>query len=76
MDDQRVKDYFIFVGDEKVFYQVNAKETGSVPLDADIPLKLGGNIVTIAARDNNNLLSRRTLFILRTGEGNTAMRHE
>ncbi|MBI2345787.1 MAG: PDZ domain-containing protein [Deltaproteobacteria bacterium] len=73
-DDQRVKDYFIFVGDDKVFYQANSQEGNSLSLETEIALKVGGNFVTVAARDNNDLLSRRTVFILRTGDGNTAMK--
>lgn len=73
-DDQRVKDLFIFVGDEKVYYQANAKESNTITLDTEIPLKVGNNLVTIAARDNNDLLSRYTLFILRTTDGNTVVK--
>lgn len=73
-DDQQVKDLFIFVGEEKVYYQANASDSTHVALNTEIPLKVGANLVTIAARDNNDLLSRQTMVILRTADGATAMK--
>lgn len=64
-DDTQVKDVLVFLGDQKVFYRASAKNTGSMPLQTALPLKVGTNIVTIAARDNNDLMSRRTFTIFR-----------
>lgn len=64
-DDQRVKDAFVFVGEEKVYYLANPQETNVLDLLARLPLKAGNNIVTVAARDEHNLMARRTWTIYR-----------
>ncbi|MBI4238524.1 MAG: PDZ domain-containing protein [Deltaproteobacteria bacterium] len=75
-DDQRVKDVFVFVGEEKVYYQANPQQTNVLDMLAKLPLKTGNNIVTIAARDEHNLMARRTWTIYRAdGAGhNTALK--
>lgn len=73
-DDQRVKDYFVFVGDKKITYTANAAETDRMAIATELPLEEGSNVVTIAARDNNNLLSRHTVTIYRQPEEHTARR--
>lgn len=64
-DDHAVKDFFIFVGNQKVFYQSNSTANPTVPLATTIPLEPGDNIVTVAARDDLDLLSRTVFHIYR-----------
>ena len=64
-DDHSVKDYTIFVGDQKVAYQPNSAGNPSFPFKASLPLKAGTNFVTITARDDADLASRYTFSILR-----------
>lgn len=64
-DDDQVKDVFIFVGNQKVFYQSNPQQVNALDIAAMLPLKAGNNIVTIAARDNHDLVTRLTYNIFR-----------
>lgn len=67
-DDTQVKDLFIFVGEHKVFYQANAGANDHFDVTTDLPLKPGSNLITIAARDDENLIGRRTLSVYRMGD--------
>lgn len=62
-DDQEIKDYFIFVGDEKVVYSSNSQQTGSYHLSANLPLKDGNNFVSIIARDNQDMMTRYNFVV-------------
>ncbi len=64
-DDEQVKDIFIFVGDQKVFYQSSAQANASLAIAATLPLKAGNNVISIAARDNHDLMTRQTFNIFR-----------
>ncbi len=64
-DDQQVKDYFIFVEGKKVAYSSNAKKLPSFTISADLPLELGNNQVSIVARDNYDLMTRRSFVVNR-----------
>jgi hypothetical protein len=65
-DNEAVRDYLIFVGDKKVAYISNPKHTTELPIDVTIPLKPGQNMIVVAARDMDNLMSRYLLAIERT----------
>ncbi len=62
-DNNQVKDYFVFVGEEKTTYQPNPSLTSKFGFSAELPLKEGNNIVTIFARDQNDLTSRYSFSI-------------
>jgi carboxyl-terminal processing protease len=75
----RLRDVYIFVNDEKVFFRVvpdgaNGPATASGRLDftTDLPLKPGQNVVTVFAREDQELQSRRTVVIFRKGAANVA----
>ncbi len=84
--DARLRDVYIFVNDEKVFFRVvpdsangsaAVKANGHLDFTADLPLKPGQNVVTVFAREDQELQSRRSVVIFRKGgasvaEGNTA----
>lgn len=65
IDDHGVKDYVIFVGEQKVAYQPNSTNGTSFPFKATLPLKPGTNFVTVSSRDDADLASRSTFTILR-----------
>lgn len=65
IDDQIIKDYYIFVDDRKVAYASNPQESKDLSFDSTFSLKEGSNTVSIIARDNNKLMTRKTLSILR-----------
>lgn len=62
-DEQEVKDYMIFVGDDKVAYSSNPDQTSKYQISADIPLKDGNNIVSVIARDVLDQSTRSTFVI-------------
>ena len=62
-DDNIVKDYFIFVGENKVAYSSNVDTSPKFAISADLPLKEGPNHVTIIARDDFDLISRYSFVV-------------
>jgi carboxyl-terminal processing protease len=74
----RLRDVFIFVNDQKVFFKVvpdsAAAAQAKLEFLADIPLKVGNNTVTIFARENDEFQSRRTLWVHRRSPAEVAAR--
>lgn len=64
-DDKKVKDYFIFVGDDKVAYASNPEDTGKFKIIADLPVKEGNNLISVIARDELDLISRFNFVVER-----------
>lgn len=84
-DDSHVEDVYIFVSNyadkvenKKVFYKSNRKgaREDSMAFTTDIPLWPGTNRVTVVARENDEVKSTHTMFLLRTdGEIKAGRRH-
>lgn len=64
-DEQQVKDYYVFVGEDKVAYSSNPNKATSYPFSVDIPLKNGNNNVTMIARDDLDMASRSSFVVER-----------
>jgi len=64
-DDQDVKDYYIFLGEDKIAYESNPRSENEFVFATDIPLKEGNNQITIIARDNLNMSTRESFTIER-----------
>lgn len=64
-DDQEVKDYFIFVNEDKVAYSSNPDATPNYPISAELPLKEGNNMISIVARDNQEMAVRYSFVVER-----------
>jgi carboxyl-terminal processing protease len=68
-DENRVLDMYIFVGPNKVFYRSN--RDGSDPRrfgwEAPLPLRPGANLVTVVAREDDDVTARRVYVIRRDG---------
>jgi len=61
-----IRDVFIFVNDQKVFFKVVPDgKTGDIQFAADVPLKPGNNTVTVVAREDEEFQSRRSLIVHR-----------
>jgi carboxyl-terminal processing protease len=71
-DPSRLRDMYVFVNDQKVFFKT-AGEKGDEKLvfSTDFPLKPGNNVVLVVAREDDELIGRRTLVIHR-GDSNLA----
>ncbi len=66
-DDEEVKHFSIFVGDDKVFYAAPApgSDPKELPFTAKFPLKKGINLITLTAQDNRDLISRTQWIVWR-----------
>jgi carboxyl-terminal processing protease len=63
----KLRDVFIFVNEQKVFFKVVPQSTSAQKLDfqTDLPLKVGNNVVTVFAREDEDLQTRRSVVIYR-----------
>jgi carboxyl-terminal processing protease len=63
----RLRDVFVYVNEQKVFFKVMPEETNASKLEfqADLPLKPGNNVVTVFARDDEEFQSRRSIVVYR-----------
>jgi carboxyl-terminal processing protease len=63
----RLRDVFIYVGDQKVFFKVVPEGTSAAKLDfaTDLPLKPGNNVVTVFAREDEEFQTRRSIVVYR-----------
>jgi carboxyl-terminal processing protease len=62
-----LRDVFVFVNEQKVFFKVVPQSTNAAKLDfqTDLPLKPGNNVVTVFAREDDELQTRRSVVIYR-----------
>jgi carboxyl-terminal processing protease len=69
VDDSAVRDLYVFVGSRKVFYQSNrsSSDPKRVSFDTNIQLQPGINYVTVVARENNEIASRKVFIVRRDG---------
>ena len=62
----RIRDVFIFVNDEKVFFRVVPDgESANIDFSTDVPLKPGNNTVTVVAREDEEFQAHRSLIVHR-----------
>jgi carboxyl-terminal processing protease len=63
-----VQDAFVFVGNRKVFYKPNpSKDGAAMQFTIDVPLKAGVNVITVVARENEDVSTRRRLVVRKDG---------
>jgi carboxyl-terminal processing protease len=63
----RLRDVFVYVNDQKVFFKVVPESAAASKLDfvTDLPLEPGNNFVTVFAREDDEFQSRRSMVIYR-----------
>ncbi len=68
-DDQQVRDLYIFVGSQKVYYRSNngSGNRGRMAFETEVPLHGGVNYVTVFARESDEVISRETFVVRRDG---------
>lgn len=64
-DDVALQHLFIFVGENKVFYQAPATPSKTLAFETTLPLKKGANLITLAAQDDRELISRKQWIVWR-----------
>src|SRR5690606_1611904 len=63
-----VQDAFIFVGSDKVFYTPNPTPHGKeMKFTFDAPLKAGVNVITVVARENEDVATRHRIVVRKDG---------
>ncbi len=66
-DDNAIKYVYILVNDDKVFYKSNKDATeadkSSIIFTSDIPLEDGPNVISIVARDDQDLISTKSFVV-------------
>ena len=70
----KLRDVFVFVNEQKVFFKVVPESANAAKLDfqADLPLKPGNNVVTVFAREDDELQTRRSVVIYRRPQAEVA----
>ena len=70
----RLRDVFVFVNDQKVFFKVQPEKAATPKMDfsADIPLKPGNNVVTVVAREDEEFQTRRSVVVYRRAQAEVA----
>jgi carboxyl-terminal processing protease len=66
-DETRVRDVYVFVGEDKVFFKTNAgdAEPGELVFEAELPLEKGLNYVTVVAEETADLDTRQVFAVRR-----------
>jgi carboxyl-terminal processing protease len=74
-DGDQVRDAYVFVGARKVFYMSNRKATEQkkLPFAFDAELQPGVNIITVVARENEDVATAQTLVVRRDGPNGEAL---
>ena len=66
-DDSAIKYVYVLVNEDKVFYKSNKdaseEDKSSISFASDIPLEDGPNIISIVARDDQDLLSTKSFVV-------------
>lgn len=63
-DDGRVNDAYVFVGDQKVFYQrLDSRGPTDVTLRRGVKLQPGVNVITVVAREDDEFAQREVLTV-------------
>ncbi|MDP2342855.1 MAG: MXAN_5808 family serine peptidase [Deltaproteobacteria bacterium] len=69
VDDGKVNDAYVFVADQKVYYQrfgAAARGPTDVTLSHSVPLKPGVNVITVVAREDDEFAQREVVTVFST----------
>jgi carboxyl-terminal processing protease len=61
----RLRDVFVFVNEQKVYFQAAPEAAERLDFAADVPLKPGNNVVTVFAREDDEFQSHRSFVAYR-----------
>ncbi len=76
-DNKKIKDIYVFVQDEKVFYKKikQPDQFKKIDLSLNLPLRVGKNEILMVARDYDNLESAKSLIIHREKKSEARVVH-
>lgn len=66
-DPEQIKDVYIYVGSNKVFYKAAPNGAKSLDFKATLQLKDGSNYITVVARESEDSISQRSYVIRKDG---------
>ena len=68
-DADKVRDVYIFVGDDKVFFEANTDPSrrGALAFSADVALQPGINFIAVVAEESAELDARAVIAVRRDG---------
>ncbi|MCL2724395.1 MAG: S41 family peptidase [Polyangiaceae bacterium] len=68
-DTERLLDAYVFVGDRKIFYRSNrnSQDEKRMPIEAQVPLRPGANVITVFARETPDTIGRKGIIVRRDG---------
>ncbi len=74
-DTERLLDGYVFVGNRKVFYRSNRAggNPKQMPIEADLPLRPGVNVITVFARESPDTVARKMFIVRRDGPNGEAL---
>ncbi len=69
IDEQEVRDLYVFAGINKVFYMSNRNggQHREATFETDVPLHPGMNYITVVVRERDDVVTRQTLVVRRDG---------
>jgi hypothetical protein len=65
-DDNLINDILIYNNEKKIFY--SEKQEKTIPFNVNVDLDLGINFITVAAKEENGLQTRKTVAVRRDGK--------
>ena len=69
-----IQDAYVFLGYRKIFYRPNPEKGGkSMKFTLDVPLNDGANLITVVARENEEISTRRIVIVRKDGPGGTLL---
>jgi carboxyl-terminal processing protease len=76
VDPSKLRDMYIFVNEQKVFFRTTGdKPEEKIAFTTEFPLKPGNNTVLVVAREDDQLVGRKTLIIHRNGGDKSIAEH-
>ena len=74
-DPDQVRDMYVFIGSRKVFYKSNrnGSDRTTMAFDQELKLNPGVNVVTVVARENEDVATAHTLVVRRDGPNGEAL---
>ncbi len=64
-DNRPLRDVYVFVNEQKVFFEASDQGAAQLHLQKSLPLKVGNNIVVIVAQEDDEYEGKRSFVVLR-----------
>ncbi len=68
VDRSGLRDLYVFVNEQKAFFESARAPGAQINFSVDLPLKVGNNSVVVVAREDQDFMARKLLIIRRRGD--------